>query len=159
MSVAFVDVTTSRRLQHDLEQVNQALEPAYEELQSTNEELHSTNEELSAINDELRLRSTELNRVNMFMECILASLRGGVVVLDANQHVLVWNEKAADLWGLRDDEAFARHFLGLDIGLTVDELRHAVKSCLSGETKPVEHVLHATNRRGRPIRCRVTCSP
>jgi two-component system CheB/CheR fusion protein len=194
VSVAFVDVTTAKRLQHDTEQLHQELEAAYEELQSTNEELettneelqstveelettneelqstneeletmneelHSTNEELSAINDELRVRGTELNRVNMFMESILGSLRGGVVVLDADQHVLVWNDKATELWGLRDEEVLGRHFLGLDIGLPVDELRHAVKSCLGGATGPIEHVLDATNRRGRPIRCRITCSP
>jgi two-component system CheB/CheR fusion protein len=123
-----------------------------------NEELQSANEELQTMNEELRQRSDELNQVNTFLESILASFRGGVVVLDRDLVVLVWNHKAEDLWGLRAEEVRERHFLNLDIGLPVSELRHTIKACLAGE-ETSEVVLDAVNRRGRPIRCQVTCTP
>ena len=101
----------------ELQSTNEELETMNEELQSTNEELSSINMELQAINDELRLRTEELNEVNAFMESILASMRGGVVVVDRELKVQVWNARAEDLWGLRPDEAEHRHLLSLDIGL------------------------------------------
>jgi two-component system CheB/CheR fusion protein len=192
--IAFTDVSTSKRLQRELERANQELETAYEELQSTNEELEttneelqstveelettneelqstneeletineelqSTNEELQTINEELRQRSDELNAVNAFLESILTSLRGGVAVVDSDLKVLVWNERADDLWGLRADEVIGRNFLGIDIGLPVERLKQPLRECLTGEHDHIELRLEATNRRGRPIQCRVTCSP
>ena len=49
-------------------------------------------------------------------------------------------------------------FLGLDIGLPVDELAQPLRACLADAQGFEERILHATNRRGRPIRCRVTCT-
>ncbi len=193
-SVSYIDVTTTMRLQTDLEQASAALESAYEELQSTNEELettneelqstveelettneelqstneeletmneelHSTNEELGTINEELRVRSEELNHLNGFLQSILASLRGGVAVTDRELRVLLWNDRATDLWGLRSEEVIGKHLLGLDIGLPVDELKSVIKECLNDGRAPIETLLDAVNRRGRKIECLVTCSP
>jgi two-component system CheB/CheR fusion protein len=72
--------------------------------------------------------------------------------------VLVWNQQATDLWGLRPAEAQGCHFLNLDIGLPVEKLREPIRACLSGEAR-IQVVLDATNRRGRAIKCTVTCSP
>ena len=124
-----------------------------------NEELQSTNEELETVNEELRERSDELKRVNVFLESILASLRGGVVVVDAEFHVLIWNRKAEDLWGLRPDEVRGRNLLNLDIGLPVEQLKSALRGCLTGESRFQEAALPATNRRGKAVLCRVTCTP
>jgi two-component system CheB/CheR fusion protein len=41
----------------------------------------------------------------------------------------------------------------------VEKLRTVVRACLTGESKDGTLVLDATNRRGKPIKCRVTCSP
>ena len=124
-----------------------------------NEELQSTNEELTTINDELRRRSDELNDVNDFMEAVLASLRGGVAVLDTELRVEVWNEKAYDLWGVRDEEVHGMHFMMLDIGLPVQTLAKPIRACLSGESESETVSLEAINRRGKPITCEVTCTP
>jgi two-component system CheB/CheR fusion protein len=191
--ITFNEVTSSRRLQAELEQANQELETAYEELQSTNEELEttneelqstveelettneelqstneemetmneelqSTNEELQTINDELRERSDELNSANAFLHSVLTSLRGGVVVVDRELRVLGWNRDAEDLWGLRSDEVSGRHLLNLDIGLPLDQLRPVLRGSLGGDGHQTLQ-LDATNRRGRPIRLRVTLSP
>jgi two-component system CheB/CheR fusion protein len=154
--------TTNEELQstvEELETTNEELQSTNEELETMNEELQSTNEELQTINEELRQRSDELNTVNAFLESILTSLRGGVAVVDQDLKILVWNRHADDLWGLRSDEAVGHHLLGLDIGLPIERLKQPLRECLNGTRSFTEMQVEATNRRGRPIQCRVTCSP
>jgi len=154
--------TTNEELQstvEELETTNEELQSTNEELETMNEELQSTNEELQTINEELRQRSEELNNVNAFLESVLTSLRGGVAVVDNDLKVLVWNERANDLWGMRSDEVIGRNILGIDIGLPIEQLRQPLRECLSGARGYIEMQIAATNRRGRSIQCRVTCSP
>ena len=173
VTIAFTDVSEARKMKDDLQRSTQELETAQEELQSaneelqsaneeletTNEELQSTNEELEAVNEELRQRSDELNEVNVFLESVLASLNSGIVVLDRKYVIRAWNECAEDLWGLRADEVCGKALPELDIGLPVRELRQPVEACLDGGAGKQELTLDARNRRGRPIRCKVTCTP
>jgi two-component system CheB/CheR fusion protein len=154
--------TTNEELQstvEELETTNEELQSTNEELETMNEELQSTNEELHTINDEIRRRTDELNQANAFLESVLTSLRGAVVVVDKNLSVQVWNPKAEDLWGLRENEAEGKNFLNLDIGLPVEQLRQPIRDCLSDGTNAQEYILEATNRRGKPIRCKVSCTP
>jgi len=111
------------------------------------------------MNDELRERGEDLNRANSFFESILASVPSGVVVLDRELHVLAWNHRAEDLWGLRLDEVRGQNFLNLDIGLPVERLRGPVRACIAGESDVAETALMATNRRGKSLNCKVTVSP
>ncbi|HKB04418.1 MAG TPA: PAS domain-containing protein, partial [Gemmataceae bacterium] len=153
--------TTNEELQstvEELETTNEELQSTNEELETMNEELQSANEELQTMNEELRQRSDELNQVNTFLESILGSFKGGVVVLDRDLMVLVWNQRAEDLWGLRPDEAREKHFLNLDIGLPVEKLRPAMRACLAGDAVPAVTV-DAVNRRGKTFHCQVTCTP
>ncbi|MDX2217132.1 MAG: CheR family methyltransferase [Oculatellaceae cyanobacterium bins.114] len=155
--------TTNEELQssnEELETTNEELQSTNEELETMNEELQSTNEEMQTVNEELQQRSEELNRSNAFLEAILTSLRSGVVVVDPDLRVQIWNDKAEDLWGLRTEEALGQHFLNLDIGLPTEQLRSSVRQCLTGQTDSGSEVLlPAINRRGRSIKCRVTCMP
>ncbi|HEY9615210.1 MAG TPA: CheR family methyltransferase [Microcoleaceae cyanobacterium] len=155
--------TTNEELQssnEELETTNEELQSTNEELETMNEELQSTNEELQTVNDELQRSSEELNRTNAFLESILTSLKGGVVVVDLDLRVQIWNSKSEDLWGLRAEEAVAQNFLNLDLGLPVEQLRQPIRSCLSGLSDQVsEVILEAINRRGRSFACRVTCTP
>lgn len=108
------------------------------------------------MNEELRQRSDELNQVNGFLESILTSLRGGVIVVDTDMRVLVWNARAHDLWGLHEEEVVGKHLLGLDIGLPVERLKQPMKAALlDGKSGGSEVVVDATNRRGKSIRCEV----
>jgi two-component system CheB/CheR fusion protein len=178
--LTFTDATAQRRLQQELEESRQELETADEELQSTvealettneelqstneeletmNEELQSTNEELQTMNEELRLRGNELNSANAFLQSILASLQGGVAVVDPELRVLAWNERAEDLWGVRESEVTGRHLLNLDIGLPLDRLRGVIRACMNGESETEQVTLEAVNRRGKTIQCEVTCTP
>ena len=154
--------TTNEELQsanEELQTTNEELQSTNEELETMNEELQSTNEELEAINDELRDRTSELNRVNEFLEAILTSLGIGVAVVDRQQRVLVWNNRAEDLWGLRHDEAVEHHLLSLDIGLPTEQLAGALRAVLGGASDRERTMLAAVNRRGRSIDCATTILP
>ena len=154
--------TTNEELQssnEELETTNEELQSTNEELETMNEELQSTNEELQTVNEELRTRTEELNHSASFLESVLGSLRTGAVVVNQNLDVLMWNRRAEDLWGLRADEVQGRGLLNLDIGLPVAELRNIIRPCLSGDADYQEVVLDAVNRRGKSIKCRVTCTP
>ena len=154
--------TTNEELQstvEELETTNEELQSTNEELETMNEELQSTNEELQTINDELGQRTTELDQLNAFLESIWAGLDGAVTVLDADLRVLVWNHGSEELWGVRQEEVQGQHFLNLDIGLPIDQVRPALRAAMSDENGTRSTVIEATNRRGKPVTCRVTCSP
>jgi two-component system, chemotaxis family, CheB/CheR fusion protein len=154
--------TTNEELQssnEELETTNEELQSTNEELETMNEELQSTNEELQTVNEELRTRSEELNHVNAFLASVLASLSSGAIVVNRNLDVIMWNPRAEDLWGLRADEVQGKGLLNLDIGLPMTELRTVIRPCLAGETDRQEVELEAVNRRGKKIRCRITCTP
>jgi two-component system, chemotaxis family, CheB/CheR fusion protein len=154
--------TTNEELQstvEELETTNEELQSTNEELETMNEEMQATNEELQTINDELGQRTTELNQLNAFLESIWAGLEGAVAVLDADLRVLVWNHGSEDLWGVRQEEVQGQHFLNLDIGLPVEKVRPALRAAMSGDNGTRSTVIQATNRRGRTVTCRVSCSP
>ncbi|AFZ29693.1 MCP methyltransferase, CheR-type with PAS/PAC sensor [Gloeocapsa sp. PCC 7428] len=154
--------TTNEELQssnEELETTNEELQSTNEELETMNEELHSSNEELHTTNEEFRLRSEELNAANAFLASILTSLRCGVVVLDRDLLILAWSDKAEDLWGLRALEVQGQHFLNLDIGLPVQQIRQPIRTCLTAESDYTEITVNAINRRGKLIQCKVTCTP
>jgi two-component system CheB/CheR fusion protein len=154
--------TTNEELQsanEELQTTNEELQSTNEELETMNEELQSTNEELETINDELRDRTGELNKVNEFLETILTSVGVGVAVLDRQQRVLIWNDRAEDLWGLRRDEALEHHLLSLDIGLPTEQLASPLRTVLGGGSPREDAVLEAVNRRGRTIECLTTIMP
>ena len=82
----------------------------------------------------------------------------GAVVLDSDFEVRVWNDTAAETWGLRGDEVVGKSFFALDIGLPVKELRNMVRAVSRGKPVTDEVIVDAVNRRGRAIKCRVTAS-
>jgi two-component system CheB/CheR fusion protein len=154
--------TTNEELQstvEELETTNEELQSTNEELETMNMEMQATNEELQTINDELGQRTTELNQLNSFLESIWAGLDGAVAVLDPDLQVLVWNHGSEDLWGVRQEEVQGQHFLNLDIGLPIDQVRPALRAAMSDEHRPQSITIEAINRRGRAVTCRVTCSP
>jgi two-component system, chemotaxis family, CheB/CheR fusion protein len=154
--------TTNEELQstvEELETTNEELQSTNEELETMNEELQSTNEELQSLNDEARERTDRMADLNAFLESILRGLRSAVVVVDRDLHVRQWNHHAEEMWGLRADEVLQRNFLNLDSGLPVEQLRAPIRACLQGESEHLQVLVEATNRRGRSIRVRVTCTP
>jgi len=154
--------TTNEELQstvEELETTNEELQSTNEEMETMNEELQSTNEELQTANEELRQRTDEFNRTNNFLASILTSLRVGVVVVDRNLCIQIWNRRAEDFWGLRANEVIGQFFLNLEIGLPVDQLKSLIRSVINNEAEAQDITLEAVNRRGKAIQCRVTCVP
>jgi len=151
----------------ELETTNEELQSTVEELQTTNEELQSTNEEMETMNEELRTANQELqqkneqlrqhrqelNQTNTFLQSILSSVEAGVVVIDRDFEILLWNEEAEDLWGLRADEVEGRSLLSLDIGLPVEKLAEPVRDFITAGEEGGEQVieLDAVNRRGQSV--------
>jgi two-component system CheB/CheR fusion protein len=154
--------TTNEELQstvEELETTNEELQSTNEELETMNEELHSMNEELQTINDEMRRRGEELNELNAFLEAIYGSMRGGVVVLDRDMRVMVWSAQSEEFWGVRASETVDSNFLTLDIGLPVEQLAGAIRTCLVGQSEAETVQVAAVNRRGRTLPIEVTCVP
>ena len=154
--------TTNEELQssnEELETMNEELQSTNEELETMNEELQSSNAELETMNEELRHRTREVNDVNGFLETILSTIGMAVAALDRDQRVQIWNGKARELWGLTPEEAEDEHVMALDVGLPVEQLRQQIRDTLSGRSEREVVVLDATNRRGKPFKCRVTCLP
>ncbi|HEY5939622.1 MAG TPA: CheR family methyltransferase, partial [Gemmatimonadales bacterium] len=155
--------TTNEELQstvEELETTNEELQSTNEELETMNAELQATNGELQTMNQETQERGSQLGRLNAILESIFTSLRGAVIMLDRDLRVQKWNRRSEDLWGLRPDEAQSKNFLNLDIGLPVDQLKGPIRACLAStnEKEFMEVVLDATNRRGKPMRVKVTCT-
>ena len=154
--------TTNEELQstvEELETTNEELQSTNEELETMNEELQSTNEELQTMNDELRTRSTDLDASNAFLESVFSSLGTGVIVIDRDLRVDVWNARSTELWGVRAEEARKAHFFNLDFGLPVAELHQPIRDVLVDGAASRELTLSANNRKGRALQCRVSISP
>jgi two-component system, chemotaxis family, CheB/CheR fusion protein len=153
--------TTNEELQstvEELETTNEELQSTNEELETMNEELQSTNEELHTVNAELRERTGELQQSSLFQESILASLESGVVVLDKDLTVMLWNHQIANLWGIAAEEAKGKSLMSLDTGLPVANLVEPIRTSMSTGRHQTT-TLNCINRRGKPIVCHVTCSP
>ncbi len=155
--------TTNEELQstiEELETTNEELQSTNEELETMNEELQSMNDELNVTNEELRMRSLEVSQLNDFTGTVLAGLRAGVAVVDRDLRIIAWNNEAAELWGVREDEAIGAGLADLDIGLPVAPLGPLVRTQLTGRAEPAERTrLSAVNRRGRQVEVDVTVSP
>jgi two-component system CheB/CheR fusion protein len=105
----------------------------------------------------MRRQTDSLNRANGYLSGILSGLGAGVIVLNQNLEVELWNAVSEEQWGLRAKEVERTHFLSLDIGLPVEELVPAMRRCLAREAEETRTVVRARNRRGRPVEARVTC--
>ncbi|MBD2270633.1 PAS domain-containing protein [Anabaena sp. FACHB-1391] len=154
--------TTNEELQstnEELETTNEELQSTNQEMETMNEELHSANEQLRAINQELSNRTYELDRTNTFMSSILSCLQMGMVVIDTNFNILIWNHAVEDMWGLRQEEVINKSWFSLDIGLPVEQLRVPIRDIVSNKKKFQEVLINGTNRRGKQIRCYIAFSP
>ena len=179
VAIVFFDVTNTKALVDKVVQANHQLEAAYEELQSTNEELETTNEELQStveelettneelqstndelhtINDTLRDRSIELHEAQTFLASLVDSIHVGMMVVDREMRVVLWNRGCEELWGLRTDETTGASLTSLDFGLPIDHVKPLIGDAFVDSHATGEVVVDAVTRRGRTARVRVSCS-
>ena len=153
--------TTNEELQstvEELETTNEELQSTNEELETMNEELQSTNDELHTINDTLRERSVELDDARTFLDSLVNSVRLGLVVVDREMRVVVWNRGCEELWGLRADETNGEVLTSLDIGLPMETVRPLIGHAFVDPDTTGESTVEAVNRRGRATQVRVVCT-
>jgi two-component system CheB/CheR fusion protein len=153
--------TTNEELQstvEELETTNEELQSTNEELETMNEELQSTNDELHTINDELRERSGELDETRRYLDSLVNSIRLGMVVVDREMNVVIWNRGCEDLWGLRADEAVGSPLTDLEIGLPLDPVKRMIGNSFVDPDTVGEATIEAVNRRGKQVQIRLTCT-
>lgn len=153
--------TTNEELQstvEELETTNEELQSTNEELETMNEELQSTNDELHTINEALRERSVELDKAESFLDSLVNSVNHGLVVVDREMRVAVWNRGCEEMWGLRADETTGALLSSLDIGLPLAELKPLIGKAFVDSDTTGEVIVDAVNRRGRATQVRVTCT-
>ncbi|BBX46256.1 PAS domain S-box protein [Mycobacterium cookii] len=153
--------TTNEELQstvEELETTNEELQSTNEELETMNEELQSTNDELHTINDALSERSEELDHAHGFLDSLINSVHLGLVVVDREMRVLVWNRGCEELWGLRADETTGAVLTSLDIGLPTDDIRPLIGQAFVDPDHAGEALIEAVNRRGRSTPIRLLCT-
>jgi two-component system CheB/CheR fusion protein len=153
--------TTNEELQstnEELETTNEELQSTNEELETLNEEARSSNEEMESINEELRIQAEQSSSYRLYLESVLRSMNGGIIVLDQKHSIQSWNRWSENSWGLRAEEIIGTSFEALDIGLPVHLLREAMTSVQTGQEEQREQMIEGLDRRGRRILCRVTIS-
>jgi two-component system CheB/CheR fusion protein len=153
--------TTNEELQstvEELETTNEELQSTNEELETMNEELQSTNDELHTINDTLRERSAELDEARSFLDSLVNSIHAGLVVVDREMRIVVWNRAAEDMWGLRADEVAGSALSRLDIGLPMDDIKPMIGNAFVNPESAGTVRVEAVNRRGRSVQLQVVCT-
>ncbi|MBD8678346.1 CheR family methyltransferase [Sphingomonas sp. CFBP 13720] len=153
--------TTNEELQstnEELETTNEELQSTNEELETLNEEARSSNEEMESVNEELRIQAEQATSYRLYLEAVLRSMNGGIVVLDGKLDIQSWNRWSENAWGLRADEVVGTGFEALDIGLPVHLLRESIEAVRSGREAQAGQTLEAVDRRGRRILCEITMS-
>ncbi len=124
--------TTNEELQsanEELQTTNEELQSTNEELETTNEELQSTNAELDATNRELAHRTEEMNRFWSSQRTIIRSLSAGIIVIDADGRVAMWNLAAERLLGITEAEAVGQTLWTLHVpALTRSTLQRVRKT-------------------------------
>jgi two-component system CheB/CheR fusion protein len=153
--------TTNEELQstnEELETTNEELQSTNEELETLNEEARSSNEEMESVNEELRIQAEQASSYRLYLESVLRSMDGGIIVLDQKHMIQSWNRWSENAWGLRAEEVTGTSIDALDIGLPVHLLREAMTMVQNGREEQIEQIVEGMDRRGRQIICRITIS-
>jgi two-component system CheB/CheR fusion protein len=151
--------TTNEELQstnEELETTNEELQSTNEELETLNEEARSSNEEMESVNEELRIQAEQASSYRLYLESVLRSMDGGLIVLDPKHAIQSWNRWSENTWGLRAEEVAGTSFEALDIGLPVHLLSEAMAAVQTGREDQIEQMIEGMDRRGRRMLCRVT---
>jgi two-component system CheB/CheR fusion protein len=89
---------------------------------------------------------------------LVNSIQFGMVVVDREMRVVVWNRGCEELWGLRADETEGSVLASLDIGLPTNEVKPLIGKAFVDPDITGEALVDAVTRRGRHAQVRVTCT-
>jgi two-component system CheB/CheR fusion protein len=125
----------------ELQTSNEALQSTVEELEASNEELQSASAELDATNRELQHRTEEMHRACFTQRTLSHCVSAGVVVLDVDGQVTLWNGGAERWLGLGESEALGRSFWTLPLSsvkrATLQRVRKAIEARQTLAAEPV----------------------
>jgi two-component system CheB/CheR fusion protein len=82
-----------------------------------------------------------------------------IVVLNSRLLVTEWNNAAAIMWGLSQDEVVDEPFFGLEFGLPLEALQAPVRACRAEGAQPASLELAAVDQTGRSFTCWVRVLP
>jgi len=153
--------TTNEELQstnEELETTNEELQSTNEELETLNEEARSSNEEIESVNEELRVQAEQATSYRLYLESVLRSMNGGIIVIDRKHQIQSWNRWSENAWGLRSEEVLGTSFDLLDIGIPIQQFGDDLADVRTGRKEQVEREIEGVDRRGRAILCRVRIS-
>jgi two-component system CheB/CheR fusion protein len=107
---------------------NEELQSINEELETSKEELQSSNEELTTINEELQTRLGELKQSRDYSEAIIETMRGPLLVLNAQMRVRKANKAFYEFFKVTESETEGSYLFDLgngqwDIPALRDQLR------------------------------------
>ena len=95
---------------------NEELQSINEELETSKEEVESSNEELTAINAELQMSNEQLLESQEYAEAIFATIREGVVVLNADFRVKMANAAFYRAFHTKAEDTEGRLFYAIGEG-------------------------------------------
>jgi PAS domain S-box-containing protein len=123
-----------------------------QELETAQEKLALLGAELDAAHQALVRGRNELDTARGLLRSILAGVPFGMCVVDSELMVQLWNDRAAEMWGVDPESAVGRSLIELDLGFPVATLEASLRACAGGEGN--RHVtVDAAGRDGRTLRC------
>jgi two-component system CheB/CheR fusion protein len=128
-------------------------QPAYE-LEVAKEKLADLGVELATANHALERGKHEIDAARALLSSVLTGVPLGICVLDSELVVQLWNDSAAEIWGLDSAAVVGRSLPELDLGFPIAELEARLNGQESEGNRYV--TVEAAGRGGRPVRCHVT---
>jgi two-component system, chemotaxis family, CheB/CheR fusion protein len=146
---------TREELQSANEEVissNEELQSINEELETSKEELQSSNEELTTINEELQNRNIELKESRDYVETIIQTKRGGLVVLTSDMRVKNANRAFYEMFRLSPQETEGNFLYEIgghqwDIPLIHQHLREIFPKNIPFEEFELDHTFPKLGRK------------
>jgi two-component system, chemotaxis family, CheB/CheR fusion protein len=123
---------------------NEELQSINEELETSKEELQSANEELTTINEELQTRVEELKQSYHYIQAILDTMHGPLLVINGKMKVRTANKAFYDFFRLQPEKTegkLVREFAGgrWDFSLLNDQLRELNPKSLKFKSFEISH--------------------
>jgi two-component system, chemotaxis family, CheB/CheR fusion protein len=122
---------------------NEELQSINEELETSKEELQSSNEELTTINEELQNRNLELKQSRDYAEAIIETMRGPLMVLNAEMRIRTANRAFYEFFRLSKEDTEGHLFYNIaDREWSIPALRDQIQGILPRKTEFKDFVIN-----------------
>jgi len=125
-----------------------------QELETAKEKLAMLGAELAFAHQALDRGKHELDNARALLASILSGVPFAICVIDIELTVQLWNDRAAEIWGVDPEAAVGRSLLELDLGFPVATLEASMRACVAGEGNR-QVTAEGVRRDGRTFQCHV----